>query len=493
MNKTPPLHSLKDLGQVSGFQRDSERLLIFLTDYLAAHGGQTPTFRVMANEIRATEEYVKSLLRHLEHHGRVHIASRSPLAIMLTNPYADDQQAFQARPGAYDRFLSAEGQRHRLARFIGAHERDFGTGPSLAQLADACGIPNRSYVSAMVDTLKKRGLVQQGDGPPHLTQQAKDLYGFKAHTIPQDTPPPAPANDRVIIVRHATKNEELGMTETTTRDKPISDARLHELMTLIGTYVVAGEQVPMQKDLAEAIGHSEASTVSRMVQEATRRGWLEHAHNSRRIRMTEEGRRLFVDPVSAPSVQAREPILPPEAATKAKRAQGKKREGPFESLDRFCRVLADWYAQGHCRSPENEWLAHRMGYKHAGKISAIVSFGIREGLLEPRAPRTQGTVRFSEKGRAKYLVEVAPEPAPAVEVAVEPTPEFDARVDQMVRDPVAVIAAAAAGASAAMPYRPTWEEPEDVALPADPTTLADFDTLDLVIELQSRGYFVTRR
>lgn len=311
------IRSLQDLPGRS-FEQHGEKLILFILTYHREHNKQTPAYSVMANEIGATEEYVKSVLRYLENKGKIHFISRNPPAIMLTDPSNPDGLAGvgAAKPGAYDRLLSAEGQRHQLARYIGVHERDYGAGPSLAQMSQFIGISNLGYVQRMVEILIERKLVLQDPGcPPRLTTQAKELYNIK-------TPQRREEDKPIVVVRSAPSGKE----KSAMKQYIFSEA---ERMRVVGEALADFKRkyglrfCPTQSEWAELAGWSRASgsVISEMLPIMIEEGLVEARpkKSHKPVQFTEKGLRrfmpeLFVEPEAQPEPPAQPPVTEPEVA-----------------------------------------------------------------------------------------------------------------------------------------------------------------------------------
>lgn len=182
------LKILGELGDLMGQRAaaNEERLLSFIAVFQRDNEGATPSYSAMANQLGILEEGARALLGRLENKGRVHFISRNPPRIMLTGdgqlPAHEPTPAdlANAKPGAASRFLGAEGERMRLARYIGMYERDNGRGPSLREMCDFVGFGTPSYVQRMAEILAEKGVLQYGRGvPTRLTEVGQQLYGIK--------------------------------------------------------------------------------------------------------------------------------------------------------------------------------------------------------------------------------------------------------------------------------------------------------------------------
>lgn len=483
LTTTPPIRSLSELGAATG-RLDLPSLALklygFLAKYQLDNGGATPAYNVMANELPAPEETVKRLLGMLENQGRITFISKNPPAIMLGQLEDDlkDGVIKQPRPGAYERFLDAEASRHSLARIIWEHEQEFGTAPSLAYLQRRAQVGTLSYVDQMLAMLARRGLVERTQAGPRLTVGAKIFYGFKEDRRkeprpvvdePAPVPTPKPGGPKVVLVYpDAPSDEKKG------------SSRVNDFCQVLAH--ATNRQASDRKWLTHQLGMSplSRSEIGHIAARAVEQGLVEpFPRNQRgvRFKLTEKGKEKFMSPAATtPSP------TPPARPTRA--------TGPnniCRRIDALCETLAAHFAEGYTRSPDYSYLAERIGLspENASTVSRVVHGAVEAGFIEPFPPKSQGRLRFTEKGRRKFMPAPAEEPVP--EPAVEPVDrsqrpwvEMDAieaqrRGDELFRQPKPA---------------ETFEVSHDTSALSltSAKTLADYTDEELRLELMNRGY-----
>jgi Mn-dependent DtxR family transcriptional regulator len=230
---------------------------------------------------------VRPLVSKLETRGLIHIVSRNPLRLMLTRPgdalphepSAADMAA--AKPGAYDRFLDAEGERMRLGRFIADTERKTGSGPSLRDMITFVGWAQPERVSRMAEVLAEKGLIQYGRGvPTRLTDLGRDFYGVKGAKMEQQTK--APSDKKTVVM--------VGKKPPAQRVKQLCEALASHLRT-------GGDNYIKYVDLAQMLGFSKTSsaTVTAIVREAEKKGYLKpKPYRSHGLFFTDKGIAKFM-------------------------------------------------------------------------------------------------------------------------------------------------------------------------------------------------------
>lgn len=95
MGSVRAMADIRNLGLPSNEVLD-ERLLSFLAAYHNANAGQSPALDVICSQTGLPEEIVRQTIARLETRGLIHVISRNPLRIMLS----DGRQPAQEIPPA---------------------------------------------------------------------------------------------------------------------------------------------------------------------------------------------------------------------------------------------------------------------------------------------------------------------------------------------------------------------------------------------------------
>jgi len=291
------VRSLKDIGALRGAcitDAKAEEMLAFISQFQRRNNGATPTIRAMANELGVPEEAVRILLARMENKGRIHFVSRIGPVIMVIGPdtkLPHDPGLSQtglppAREGAYERFLSVEGLRMKLGRFIADNERQ-GKPTSLRAMMDFVGYDNAAYVARMAEILRERGLIHYGHGiQTKLTEHGRNFFGVKTM---QTEEVHMNGNDRPVVV----------VREGGGKSKHTFKQRVHAMMTLLAAEAArTGDPKVMMKqaDVAEAMGYNRSSNtvIVELARDARRLGYLaEQPPGAHGFKLTEKGLGMF--------------------------------------------------------------------------------------------------------------------------------------------------------------------------------------------------------
>jgi len=291
MARGESVRSLKDIGALRGAcitDAKAEALLNFIEQFQRRNNGSTPTIRAMSNELGVPEEAVRILLTRMENKGRIHFISRIGPVIMVIRPDTKlphdpglSQTGVAPTPEvAAERYLSVEGQRMKLGRFIAENERA-GCPTTLRAMMDHIGYDNAAYVSRMAEILSERGLIQYGNGiPTRLTEHGRNFFGVKQ--MMEETMGRTTTEDRTVVVVR------------TEGRRPTPRQRVNQLCRLV---IEHGDDDGFcrlrQIDLAEKMGASNSAVVV-WAAEARRLGYIaDQKKRTHGLRITEKGLRMF--------------------------------------------------------------------------------------------------------------------------------------------------------------------------------------------------------
>lgn len=276
------------------------RILAFIEGWQRAHNGQTPSYQAMANELGWADSAVKYHIRRMEDRGLLMIMATMPLRIILKSPVGitlegarrlDENIKPTRLPAEWeamstkDRFLAADAKRQIVAHKCGTVWRDSGRRPSIRELLDATGMQSASHIHAMLDTLVKRGMVNNPD-ERQLTEAGRIAYGF-TKSAPRPPQKEEIMSKPVIII--PTKTPKMAV--------------LKQIARFIEDHWTTYGCAPEFRDIAKSLGYKALSVISRGVAFMVEQGWATHQKGHQRdTQLTDKGRELLLDrPTAAPA------------------------------------------------------------------------------------------------------------------------------------------------------------------------------------------------
>ena len=302
MGSVRAMADIRNLGLPSNEVLD-ERLLSFLAAYHNANAGQSPALDVICSQMGVPEEIVRQTIARLETRGLIHVISRNPLRIMLS----DGRQPFPdagtppADPTRFDRFLDVEGQRHRLGRFVGQFEKENARAPSLRECMDFVGYQNAGYVRQMLVTLSRLGLVQYWPGvPTRLTAEGRRYYGLKGAEEMEQVEQSKPRGRQVVVVMH---------------DKKPPAHRVDQLCKALADYRRGhAGNTPTFREMARIMGFADhsSSAIGAIARAAADKGLLQAKEPGKKfcLRFTDKGGRKYMPELYPEPAPAAEPEFP---------------------------------------------------------------------------------------------------------------------------------------------------------------------------------------
>ena len=462
-----------------------ERLLAFIVEYQAKHNKQTPTVDTLANEMETTTGIVMYWLRILDTRGKIHFISQWPLRVMVR---ADVSSLDDARrmddalvnklpvdgngSTAYERYQLAEQERHQLARFIGGYHADHGHGPSLREMMEFLNTTNGNRVSRMLDILEEKGYVaRQPDVPGSLHLTANGRIAFMSTiTIDRNTNRQARLADalQTALQRNAAKFNEKVVT-------------VHDWMV---RFTRAEQRYPTKTEATDEYQRITKTTSKHPLQEAfremKRRGWLLEGGPGRSQTVLNKDGTYILNETRVVAAPAFVPVQQETGPTGRARRMSPARRA--EKIIQF--IAAFWNDWG--RGPQYSDIAEAVGYKKSAGVAKNLDYLEDLGYVT-RIKNKQGSVKVTPLGAEKFLKPLTT-PNPVFE---EPAPRPDPVpvVDPTVKTPATV---SVTKVSPPQPASPATVSVTKVSSPQPAKTLKDYDSIDLMLELQERGFIVKR-
>jgi hypothetical protein len=245
-----------------------EKFRLFLLQYTTEHGGQTPTVDLMIREMQAPEGCIRFMLRKLERLGLIMVISRNPLRLIVKTPGYDPLAGSDnktRRPDAVERFLGAEGTRHRIGRYIGEIESKTGRGPTIRQMMSYLQYDNAGWVHRACSILADRGLITFGTGlPTKLTKLGREFYGVSEKPMQK-------TEDKPQAQQPQSQHRQVAVVPKT-RSNIVKFRR--QMVEKVGQYLATHYRRNNKgRYIAESIGHSR-NAVYGAIHTMTEKGWV---------------------------------------------------------------------------------------------------------------------------------------------------------------------------------------------------------------------------
>jgi SOS-response transcriptional repressor LexA/DNA-binding MarR family transcriptional regulator len=479
-------------------------LMAFIRDYQNKHNGVTPSVHTIANELEVTDQQVRFYINKLEQDGALHRYGQNPIRIMLKDsppPIEVTRRLLEAlKPvgkldgTAKERYDAVDAKRQNLGRFIGMTQLVEGRPPTLRECMAYAEIDSPGWVTAQIGILRNRGLIHPEK--TELTAEGRMTYGLEHIKQEELKMEQKIATGRRLTIQEVQKIGQAKLKQQLAERREREGAAALEY---IKDHITKFGKSPSRDQIATGIGKSTTSKVPNALgnliyptlKYLTAKGLIRRPNpKSHQIEVIG-----WKPPASRKEeMEVKKPIIIPARPRKT----GHGRVNPVGAMVKMLVALhKDIESYGYAKGADE--YRSVLGYTQSG-VASVTRRLVDNGLI------TKGTsfssIRLTPMGAAIVHTElglskdeIAAEPVEDVQLDPEALSQAkeqaNLRVDEVHRlrnawDTAAHPPQTAPWASA--PYPPMTNRVPRL----DPSYLRQFETADLMLELQERGYVVRR-